>query len=160
MTEILQLYFRDTTPFCAVENCTIRTEPEIPAVRRGRHPHMLCTADGYATDKFAHFCHAGITLATSQRRHLRICPAVLFENPHNVFGNGDRHDGKRDGENCLFEDAHAENGSMASRRSLAKLSSLHGSALRFLGRACVPTPATRFPPRPRISSEMLGRPSS
>ena len=75
---------------------------------------MLCTADGYATDKFAHFCHAGITLATSQRRHLRICPAVLFKNPHNVFGNGDRHDGKRDGENCLFEDAHAEDGSMAS----------------------------------------------
>src|SRR5436190_10409952 len=77
--------------------------------------------------------------STSQRRHLRICPAVLFKNPHNVFGNGDRHDGKRDGENCLFEDAHAENGSMASRRSLAKLSSLHGQPCGFLGRACVPT---------------------
>jgi len=29
-----------------------------------------------------------------------------IKNPHNVFGNGDRQDGKRDGKNRLFEDDH------------------------------------------------------
>ena len=38
----------------------------------------------------------------------RAYPAVLLKNPHNVFGNGDRQDGNRDGKSRLFEDGHAE----------------------------------------------------
>jgi hypothetical protein len=31
-----------------------------------------------------------------------------IKNPHNVFGNGDRQDGKRDGKSRLFENAHTK----------------------------------------------------
>jgi hypothetical protein len=38
----------------------------------------------------------------------RIYPALLLKNPYNVFGNGDRQDGKRDGKSRLFENAHTK----------------------------------------------------
>jgi hypothetical protein len=51
-----------------------------------------------------------------RRKALTGLSSPLLKNPHNVFGNGNRQDGKRDGKSCLFEnDDHTENGSIAAR---------------------------------------------
>jgi hypothetical protein len=41
----------------------------------------------------------------------------LLKNPYNVFGNGDRQDGKRDGKSRLFEDGHTKTVARRQARS-------------------------------------------